>query len=108
MPPWLATMTHVSPSTQFLSFAQALLDRGAGLDVVWPQFAIVAVIGGLFFGLAILRFRVGHRASSVERKREIAPITIAPASPRRASATTTRELWNPPSEPSRHVALPVI
>jgi ABC-2 type transport system permease protein len=25
--------------------------------VVWPQFLIVALIGGLFFGLAILRFR---------------------------------------------------
>jgi ABC-2 type transport system permease protein len=25
--------------------------------VVWPQFVAVAVIGALFFGLAILRFR---------------------------------------------------
>jgi hypothetical protein len=27
------------------------------VDVVWPQFVAVAVIGALFFGLAILRFR---------------------------------------------------
>jgi hypothetical protein len=27
------------------------------VDVVWPQFVAVAVIGVLFFGLAILRFR---------------------------------------------------
>lgn len=57
MPPWLATTMQASPSTHFVSFAQSILYRGAGMDVVWPQFIIVAGIGGLFFVLAILRFR---------------------------------------------------
>ena len=57
MPPWLATMMQISPSTHFVSFAQAILYRGAGMDVVWPQFVFVAGVGGLFFLLAILRFR---------------------------------------------------
>jgi ABC-2 type transport system permease protein len=57
MPPWLATAMQASPSTHFVSFAQSILYRGAGVDVVWPQFLAVALIGGLFFGLAILRFR---------------------------------------------------
>src|ERR1035438_5593978 len=57
MPPWLAKVMQVSPSTHFVAFAQAILYRGAGIDVVWPEFLAVAVIGGLFFGLAILRFR---------------------------------------------------
>ena len=57
MPPWLATFMQISPSTHFVAFAQAILYRGAGIDVVWPQFLAVAVIGALFFGLAILRFR---------------------------------------------------
>ncbi len=57
MPPWLARAVQVSPSTHFVSFAQSILYRGAGLDVVWPQFLAVAGIGALFFGLAILRFR---------------------------------------------------
>ena len=57
MPPWLATVMQVSPSTHFVSFAQSILYRGAGIDVVWPQFLFVALVGGLFFGLAILRFR---------------------------------------------------
>jgi ABC-2 type transport system permease protein len=57
MPPWLATAMQVSPSTHFVSFAQSILYRGAGIDVVWPQFLAVALIGGLFFSLAILRFR---------------------------------------------------
>jgi ABC-2 type transport system permease protein len=57
MPLWLATAMQASPSTHFVSFAQSILYRGAGFDVVWPQFLMVAMIGGLFFGLAILRFR---------------------------------------------------
>jgi len=57
MPPWLATAMEASPSTHFVSFAQAILYRGAGIDVVWPQFLLVAAIGGLFFVLAIWRFR---------------------------------------------------
>ena len=57
MPAWLATAMQASPSTHFVSFTQSILYRGAGIDVVWPQFLAVALIGGLFFGLAILRFR---------------------------------------------------
>ncbi len=57
MPPWLATVMQASPSTHFVTFAQAILYRGAGFTVVWPQFALVGLIGGLFLGLALLRFR---------------------------------------------------
>jgi len=57
MPHWLATAMQASPSTHFVSFAQSILYRGAGIDVVWPQFVFVAVVGVLFLTLAILRFR---------------------------------------------------
>ena len=57
MPAWLATLMHASPSTHFVSFAQAILYRGAGLDIVRPQFPMVALVGGLFFGVALWRFR---------------------------------------------------
>jgi ABC-2 type transport system permease protein len=57
MPPWLANAMQASPSTHFVSFAQAILYRGAGIDVVWPQFVFVAGVGGIFFLLAVLRFR---------------------------------------------------
>jgi ABC-2 type transport system permease protein len=63
MPPWLATIMQASPSTHFVSFAQAILYRGAGFDVVWPEFLLVALIGGLFFFLALLRFRKVAAAS---------------------------------------------
>ncbi len=64
MPPWLATAMQASPSTHFVSFAQSILYRGAGIDVVWPQFLLVAAVGGLFFVLAILRFRSTAMQSS--------------------------------------------
>jgi ABC-2 type transport system permease protein len=57
MPPWLANAMQLSPSTHFVSFAQAILYRGAGFDVIWPQFLFVAVVGGLFFLVALMRFR---------------------------------------------------
>jgi ABC-2 type transport system permease protein len=57
MPPWLATIMRASPSTHFVSFAQSILYRGAGIDVVWPDFLASALIGSLFFGLALWRFR---------------------------------------------------
>ncbi len=57
MPPLLEAVMRLSPSTHFVSFAQAILYRGAGIDVVWPQFLAVAVAGALFFLLSLIRFR---------------------------------------------------
>jgi len=57
MPPWLSTIMQASPTVHFVSFAQAILYRGAGFAVVWRQFLLVMLAGGLFFGLALLRFR---------------------------------------------------
>ena len=57
MPVWLSTIMQASPSTHFVSFAQAILYRGAGFDVVWTQFLAVAGIGVIFFVIALLRFR---------------------------------------------------
>jgi len=64
MPPFLATAMQASPSTHFVSFAQSILYRGAGLDVVWPQFLAVAGIGALFLILSLLRFRAAVTSNS--------------------------------------------
>jgi ABC-2 type transport system permease protein len=40
-----------------VSFAQSILYRGAGIAIVWPDFLQVAIVGGLFFALAMWRFR---------------------------------------------------
>jgi ABC-2 type transport system permease protein len=57
MPEFLQLIMQFSPTTHFVSFAQAILFRDAGLGVVWPDFLAVAAIGTLFFVLALLRFR---------------------------------------------------
>ncbi len=44
-------------STHFVSFAQAILFRGAGFALVWRDYLIVAALGALFFVFAVLRFR---------------------------------------------------
>ncbi|MBU6464807.1 MAG: ABC transporter permease [Bradyrhizobium sp.] len=64
MPPWLATVMQASPSTHFVAFAQAILYRGAGLDVVWPQFLAIGGIGALFLALSLARFRSALRSAS--------------------------------------------
>ncbi len=62
-PVWLSTIMKASPSTHFVSVAQAILYRGAGLDVVWPQFLIIAAIAALFLTLTLWRFRAAIGAS---------------------------------------------
>ena len=57
MPQLLQTVMQGSPSTHFVSFAQAILYRGAGFDIVWREFAATAAIGAVFFVGALLRFR---------------------------------------------------
>ncbi|MFA5952052.1 MAG: ABC transporter permease [Hyphomicrobium sp.] len=57
MPQILRVIMQAAPSTHFTSFSQAVLYRGAGIDIVWPQLAAMAVIGILLFLLAWWRFR---------------------------------------------------
>jgi ABC-2 type transport system permease protein len=57
MPRWLQIAMQFSPSTHFVSLAQAILYRNAGFDVVWPSFAAVTAIGVVFFLSALVRFR---------------------------------------------------
>jgi ABC-2 type transport system permease protein len=56
-PPWLDFITWWLPSRHFISASQAILMRGAGADVVWPQFIIITCIGLACFGLSIVWFR---------------------------------------------------
>lgn len=57
MPPIIQFVMEGAPTTHYIMMAQAVLFRGAGLDVVWPQFLAIAGIGAVLFGLALRRFR---------------------------------------------------
>ncbi len=64
MPHLLQAVMSISPSTHFVSFAQAVLYRGAGLDIVWPQLLTSAGIGTSALLAALLRFRSSMAAAS--------------------------------------------
>lgn len=57
MPVLVQDVMLAAPTTHFVQLGQAILFRGAGLDVVWPQFLALAAIGTLFFVIALGRFR---------------------------------------------------
>jgi len=57
MPTTLQYAVQVLPSTHFIRFAQAVLQRGAGIEIVWPHLAVTAAIGAAFFALALIRFK---------------------------------------------------
>ncbi len=57
MPQMVQDTMLTMPTTHFVSLAQAILYRGAGFEIVWPQFLTLMAIGGAFFTIALLRFR---------------------------------------------------
>jgi ABC-2 type transport system permease protein len=57
MPRWLQLLVQLSPTTHLVAFAQGVLFRGAGLDILWPRLLAMAAIGTGFASLALLRFR---------------------------------------------------
>lgn len=57
MPEVVQFIMEAAPTTHFVQLAQAILYRGAGLDIVWPHMLAILVIGAAFFGIALSRFR---------------------------------------------------
>ena len=57
MPVFVQRIMLIAPTTHFVSLAQAILYRGAGIDVVWPQFLAIIGIATAFFVAALIRFR---------------------------------------------------
>lgn len=57
MPDIIQYIMLLAPNTHFVILAQAVLFRGAQLDVVWPQLLALLVIGSVLFWLALRRFR---------------------------------------------------
>jgi len=57
MPQLVQNLMLTMPTTHFVSASQAILERGAGLSVVWPQFLALAAIGAALFAASLKRFR---------------------------------------------------
>ena len=57
MPELVQQIMLAAPTTHFVALAQGILYRGAGLEIVWPQFLAIIGIGSAFFFAALTRFR---------------------------------------------------
>lgn len=57
MPQIAQVVMSVAPTTHFVSAGQAILFRGAGIGVVWPELLAILVIGGVLFAASLARLR---------------------------------------------------
>jgi len=57
MPILARNLMELVPSTHFVSATQAVLYRGASLEIIWPQILALTVIGLVFFMAALAHFR---------------------------------------------------
>ena len=57
MPEFVQQVMLAAPTTHFVTAAQAVLYRGAGRDMGWPQLLAILVVGGVLFTAALARFR---------------------------------------------------
>ena len=58
MPIWMQyLMRLISPTPHFVVFAQDVLFRGADFHIVWTEILATFVIGSVYFGVALYRFR---------------------------------------------------
>jgi len=57
MPKYVQDIMLLAPNTHFVQLSQAILYRGAGLTVVWPQLLSLLGIGAALFAISLGRFR---------------------------------------------------
>lgn len=57
MPEAVQFVMLAAPTTHLVTLGEAVLFRGATFLLVWKQFAALAVIGSVVFGIALVRFR---------------------------------------------------
>lgn len=57
MPKWVQPLTLLNPIAHFAKIARAVLIRGAGLDVVYPNLLALLALTAIFVGVSAWRFR---------------------------------------------------
>ena len=56
-PEIIQPLTWFLPSRHYMSFAQAVIFRGAGLSIIWPQLLTLIALGAIFFSASLALFR---------------------------------------------------
>ncbi len=64
MPDFIQYMMRLMPTSHFVEMAQAILYRGAGLEVVWGNLVAITLIGLSFFLISLIMFRKSLGTSS--------------------------------------------
>lgn len=57
MPGWVRGLTYLNPVRHFLIVIRGIFLKGVGFEVLWPQFAALALLGTVALALAMVRFR---------------------------------------------------
>lgn len=57
MPVFMQYLTYLNPVRYYLVIIRGTFLKGVGLDVLWPQFAALALLGTALLAISILRFR---------------------------------------------------
>lgn len=57
MPTVIQWLTFLNPLRHFLVIIRGIFLKGVGLDVLWPQFLVLVIMGGVVFTMAIARFK---------------------------------------------------
>ena len=57
MPMLMQYLTYLNPVRYYLVIIRGTFLKGVGLDVLWPQFAALALLGTALLAISILRFR---------------------------------------------------
>ena len=57
MPEWVQDVMLAAPNTHLVELSQAILFRGAGIEVVYKQFLYLFIIGSVLFWISLSRFK---------------------------------------------------
>lgn len=56
-PELIQPVTWFLPSRHYMAFAQAVVFRGADINIIWPELLTIIGLGGLFFTASLVLFR---------------------------------------------------
>ena len=56
-PDWLQFGTSILPSRHYMSASQSIIFKGAGIEMVWPEFVWMACLGAILLVTSLLLFR---------------------------------------------------
>jgi len=57
MPTFVQWLTYLNPLRYFLVIIRGIFLKGVGMDILWPQFVAMTILGAVVFAGAVARFR---------------------------------------------------